>query len=651
MKLLIFMLSSAAMAAPLHLMPMPQHVTLGEGRLIVDGAFGVATDGCTDTRVPAAADRLRSRLSKATGIPMPPNGHATLKIDCSVMQPVDDESYTLTVTTAGATIVAKTALGAMHGMETFLQLPAMDAEGFFVPAVTIVDKPRFAWRGLMIDAGRHFMPVPVIERNLDAMAAVKFNVFHWHLSEDQGFRAESKLFPKLTGMGSDGAFYTQDEMRGIVAYARDRGIRVIPEFDMPGHSTSWFVGYPELASGPGPYKIERKWGIFDVAMDPTREEVYQFLDAFIGEMTGIFPDEYFHIGGDEVTPVQWERNAAIRAFEREHGLKDAHGLQSYFNQRLQTILAKHHRKMMGWDEILQPGLSNQIMVQSWRGRQSLADGAKKGYQGILSSGYYLDHMSPASLHYLVDPLSGPADSLNDAERARIQGGEACMWNEYANEETVDSRIWPRAAAVAERLWSAASVRDVDSMYERLNALSVQLDWSDNAPMLRRLTGGQPIEDLAVLADAVEATGIDTREHGGRYTSLTPLNRLVDAARPESESVRALTVAIAAYLKNPGSNADRIRGTLGLWRDNHARLLPALQRSLLLKEAMPVSEELARIGAMGLEALEYVHAGKAAPENWVAQQKAILDANEKPRIEVVLAAVRPVRMLVEAAGQR
>ena len=179
-------------------------------------------------------------------------------------------------------------------------------QGFVVPAVVIDDQPRFPWRGLMLDAGRHFMPLDTVRQTLDGMEAVKLNVFHWHLSEDQGFRVQSKIFPLLQEKGSDGLYYTQDEIRGILAYARDRGIRVVPEFDMPGHAGAWFVGYPDLASGTGPYHIERKWGVFDPAMDPTRESTYAFIDRFFAEMTALFPDAYFHIGGDECNGKEWD---------------------------------------------------------------------------------------------------------------------------------------------------------------------------------------------------------------------------------------------------------------------------------------------------------------------------------------------------------
>jgi len=258
-----------------------------------------------------------------------------------------------------------------------------------------------------------------------------------------------------------------------VAYAHDRGIRVVPEFEMPGHSSSLFAGYPELASGPGPYRVEL--GGVDAVMDPTREDTYKFIDKFIEEMAELFPDEYFHIGGDEVSGSQWKANPKIRAFMHSHGMKANADLQAYFNQRLQKILSKHHKIMMGWDEVLHPDLPKTVVVQSWRGQQSLATAAQQGYRSLLSFGYYLDLMWPDSRHYAVDPMSGAAALLSPDERNHILGGEACMWSEWVTGENIDSRIWPRNAAIAERLWSAADVQDTSSMYARLDKISRRLE--------------------------------------------------------------------------------------------------------------------------------------------------------------------------------
>ncbi len=310
------------------------------------------------------------------------------------------------VSSGGARLKAATYYGVLHGLETFSQLVVPASDGFAAPAVHIEDRPRFPWRGLMLDVSRHWMPLEVVERNLDAMAAVKLNVFHWHLSDDQGFRVESKRFPKLQALGSDGHFYTQEEIRQVLAYAASRGIRVVPEFDMPGHTQSWLAAYPELAAAPPPaaagsYEVGRTWGVYEPLMDPTREETFQFLDAFISEMAALFPDAYFHIGGDEVHAAQWDASASIQAFARAHKLEGAHGIQVYFNQRIQKIVAKNGKIMIGWDEILHPDLPDSIVIQSWRGQKSLADAVREGRRGILSWGYYLDHLEPAKQHYAV----------------------------------------------------------------------------------------------------------------------------------------------------------------------------------------------------------------------------------------------------------
>src|ERR1019366_8924567 len=509
-------LISFAFAAAPALMPLPVTVRPATGKLTLDGTFKAALVSAPDVRLDAAIRRFVSRLSRQTGIPMLGLKDAApkLRVECSSAgndYPTlgEDESYTLDVTSERALLKAPTRAGALHGLETFGQLVTLAQDGFEVAAVHIEDNPRFPWRGLMLDSARHWMPLEVVKRNLDAMAAVKLNVFHWHLSEDQGFRVESKKYPKLQELGSDGHYYTQDQIRDIVTYARDRAIRVIPEFDMPGHTGAWFPGYPELAAAPGPFTIGKNYGIFDPVMDPTKESTYTFLDGFIGEMAQLFPDPYYHIGGDEVRATEWNASPTIQAFAKAHGLANAAAIQVYFNQRLLKIVQKYGKTMVGWDEILVPGLPTDAVIQSWRGQKSLSEAASKGYRGILSWGYYLDHLSPASLHYAVDPLGGPdAASLTAEQASRIMGGEACMWAEMVGPETVDSRIWPRTAAIAERLWSAEGTKDVDAMYVRLEAVNRNLEFTGAMhrayyqPMLDRIAGSQPVGPLRVLAEAI-----------------------------------------------------------------------------------------------------------------------------------------------------
>jgi hexosaminidase len=665
-------LGVAEQGAPeLNLMPMPASVRVGNGALAITPTFSVAIEGYQEPRMERAAERFCRELSRRTGFfistETAESSKATLVIHAeraskAVQELGEDESYVLDMSNAGAKIRAPNPLGVMHGMETFLQLVAITPSGLAAPAVHIEDAPRFPWRGLTIDVSRHFIYLDTLKRNIDGMAAVKMNVLHLHLSDDQGFRVESKEFPKLQGLGSDGLYYTQAEMRELIEYARDRGIRVLPEFDMPGHSTAWFVGYPELASGPGPYSIERRWGIFDPAMDPSRESTYKFLDKLIGEMTELFPDHFFHIGGDEVNGKQWDANPEIQKFMRAHKLKNDQELQQYFTLEVQKIVSKHHKEMVGWDEILAPGMPKDIVIQSWRGQESLAEAARQGYRGLLSSGYYLDGMAPASQHYAVDPMANADATLTPDQQKLILGGEACMWAEFISDESVDSRIWPRTAAVAERLWSAQDVRDPDSMYRRLNAVSVELEElglkhrSSTEVMLARMAGPNEMAALRVLADAVQPASISIREKeaevaGGIQTSDIPLNRMVDAVAPESELARRYSGDVEQFVASKFQDVaaeGRIRAQLVLWRDNDRQLQPLLQNSFLLKELTPVSQNLTTLAAAGLAALDCIDKGQPATDSWHREQTALIQQAETPTADLILAVAPAVQKLVDAS---
>jgi hexosaminidase len=644
-------------------MPMPVKMTPGTGRMTIDNGFQMTISGASDTRLQAALDRAMARLARQTGMPfIGPKGSTALRVECAAKGPDmptlgEDESYTLDVAGDGAVVKAPAIAGAMHGIETFLQMVEPGTGGFSAPVVHIEDRPRFPWRGLMLDSARHWMPLEVVKRNLDAMAAVKLNVFHWHLSEDQGFRVESKRYPKLQEMGSDGRYYTQDQIRDVVAYARDRGIRVVPEFDIPGHTQAWMPGYPELGTNPGPYTIGRTWGIYEPVMDPSKESTYEFLDGFFAEITPLFPDPYWHIGGDEVRPNQWNASPTIQAWAKAHNLKDAHAIQAYFNQRVQKLLQKNHKILIGWDEVLHPDLPQDIVVQSWRGAKSLAEAAQKGYRGILSWGYYVDHLETARQHYAVDPMGGDAAKLTPEQQARILGGEACMWSEYVTSETVDSRIWPRTAAIAERFWSPADTTDVNSMYDRMEQVSRVLEWTgvqhraNYQPMLDRMTGGRPAESLRVLADAVEGVGLGPRARAQKYTSLVPMNRLPDAARPESESVRALELAAAKVVAGPnqaGVEAAALRRAFTAWAENDARLTALMAEYPMLAEVKPVSKDVSALGQAGLTLLDCLQKGTPLPPGFAANWDQELRRLARPEVEVTVAAARPVKVLLEAA---
>ena len=661
--------ASAEESPQLHLMPWPARVTQSEGRLVIQNSFAVNANAA-DPRLQKTIEIFLDDLRRHTGsLPLDfkivgdPDA-AQLRVTSEgpskeVPELGEDESYSLEVTPTEAKLSAPTSLGVMRGLQTFLQLVEITPQGFAVPAVAIHDRPRFPWRGLLIDPGRHFIPLEVVKRNLDGMAAVKLNVLHWHLSDNQGFRIESKKFPKLHEKGSDGLYYTQEQVKDIIAYARDRGIRIIPEFDMPGHSTSWFVGYPELGSGPGPYSLDRSWGVKDPAMDPTRESTYKFLDTFIGEMAALFPDKYFHIGGDEVNGKEWDANANIQAFMRAHGLKSNADLQAYFNSRVQKIVSKHGKYMEGWDEILRPDLPKSIVIQSWRGQKSLAEAAKQGYRGLLSSGYYLDLNQPASAHYKVDPFTDATAGLSESEREKILGGEACMWGEYVAAENIDSRIWPRLAAVAERLWSPQNVTDINSMYERMAYTSQWLDaygLTQNINyelMLQRMAGSDDISALRTLIDVVEPVKNYSREAlaATPATSFTPLNRAIDAAHPESEAAREFSALVDSFVSGqlkPGLEM-KLRESLLSWKNNEHDLQPTAARSQLVAEVAPLSHDLSALASAGLLALEYLDRGEKAPQGWATEQLAMVQQAFQPKAQLLLMVAPPVQKLIQASA--
>jgi hexosaminidase len=654
---------------PLGLMPAPAAVRASSGRVPITAGTTFALTGVVDDRLRTGVTRLIVRLQSRTGLMLSrtlttPAGSATVVINCKgpgFTTPAlgEDESYTLD---AGAQVVlnANTVAGALRGLETLRQLLLGDAGGFFIPGISIEDRPRFPWRGLLIDVGRHFEPVEVIKRELDAMAAVKLNVLHWHLSDDQGFRVESRKFPKLQQLASDGDYYTQDQLRDVIEYARQRAIRVVPEFDMPGHVTSWVVAYPELASAPGPYELARKFGVFDAAFDPTRKETYKFIDAFIGEMAPIFPDAYWHIGGDENNGKQWQANPKIQAFIKEKGIKDAHALQTYFNQQLVGILHKHGKRMMGWDEILQLGLPKEAVIQSWRGQKSLVDAAKQGYDGVLSAGYYIDLMNTAASHYAVDPLPPTAD-LTSAEATHVLGGEATMWGEWVDPETIDSRIWPRTAAIAERFWSTGQDPDVDDFYRRLAVVSVELEELGlthlrNADvLLRRLTGGADVAPLRTLADLVEP--VKGYQRGGQQpwmTTLGPLTHLVDAVSTDSPGARA-TTALANNLLGDAPRFSLARNELEArftqWLEVRAAITRLADQSPALREVTPLADDLAAMGEIGLDALACLSRRIAPDAAWRDAKLAALDRAARPKAALEFPFVTSMRELVIGAVEQ
>lgn len=722
--------------ARLQMMPLPSELVFGAGAFTIAERFGVGYSQKPGSSVTKGIDRFINQLESKTGVAFTERSGAELWIELETNNDENPESnkesYALTIQEDQIKLRAFSDTGILYGLETLLQLVESKNDQWYFPEAEITDHPRYPWRGLMIDVSRHWIPKDVILRNLDAMAKLKMNVFHWHLSDYQGFRVESKKFPKLHELGSRGDYYTQEEIKEIIHYATERGIRVVPEFDVPGHATSWLAGYPELASAPGPYSPDTiALGVFRPVMDPTNPELFTFLDKFVEEMVTLFPDPYFHIGGDEVMAKDWEENESIQQFMVENEIADSHELQAHFNQKLQKIIAKHGKIMLGWDEILHPDLPvDGIAIQAWRNHKSLWESARKGNKAILSKGLYLDHKKMAAAYYSVDPevIKGAVnieiDSLNwvsyqsqilfgdnafgghififgkeddvqivmnfmeestgiakvekkgnkidfkneidvgtmkvsleikgdsligtssiglfnlelkgiktggndlpdgeplpkfakiepltDAETKNILGGEACMWTEMVDAVTLESRIWPKAAAIGEKLWSPQEMtKDVQDMYRRLLIMDKELESmglkhkSNQEKILKDMVDEKYFEALDFLVDYLQEGAFANRlslYEPTLYTA-TPLNGIVDAASSESLPAHSFNRKVDHWLEFGGEEEkESIKSLLLEWVHNHDQLISAFDTHQKVKLIEPHSENLSKLSSLALQSM-------------------------------------------------
>ena len=421
---------------------------------------------------------------------------------------VNDEGYTLVATDKLVSIKAKTAKGLFYGMQTLMQLLPAEIESTTVvngiawtlPCVTIKDEPRFAYRGIMLDPCRHFIPVENIKKQLDVLALFKINQFHWHLTEDQGWRIEIKKYPKLTEIGSkrvDGegteysGFYTQEQIKEVVAYASERFINVIPEIELPGHALAAISAYPELSCKGDSLSPRIIWGVEEDVYCAGKEETFKFLEDVISEVVTLFPGEYFHIGGDECPKVRWEKCPLCQKRMRENKLKNEHELQSYFVQRIEKVLASHGKKMIGWDEILEGGLAPSATVMSWRGEDGGIAAASMDHDVIMtpgSNGMYLDHyqgdskIEPVAIGgytllektYSYNPVPDTLVGLGKSNF--VKGVQGNIWSEYMyTTDLMEYRIYPRILAVAEIGWTPLEGKDYKDFERRIDNALVRLD--------------------------------------------------------------------------------------------------------------------------------------------------------------------------------
>ena len=495
--------------ATIAIIPQPQEVTPGEGYWLLDGQSTLYVEDA-DSAWRQLAAFAGETLRKHTGLALPNAAAATASLriehNPAILAP---EGYGLAVDDNGIIITASQPAGAFYGLQTLLQLlPATvyDAKAskpnhWWVPKVSIKDAPRFAWRGMHLDVARHYFDVATIKQYIDMLAIHKQNYFHWHLTDDQGWRIEIKQYPKLTDIAAwrretlighyndqpqrfdgkrYGGYYTQEEVREIVRYAAERYVTVVPEIEMPGHAQAAIAAYPELACTPGPFEPATKWGVFEDVFCP-KEETFVFLENVLSEVMALFPSPYIHIGGDECPKVRWEASDFCQQLMRREGLKDEMELQSYFIRRIEKYLNANGRKLIGWDEILEGGLAPNATVMSWRGIEGGIAAARSGHQVIMSptSHCYFDYyqaehpdeplaiggLLPLEKVYSYEPV--PAE-LSETEARYILGAQGNVWTEYIpTTEKLQYMVWPRASAMAEVGWTARERRNYADFAGRL----------------------------------------------------------------------------------------------------------------------------------------------------------------------------------------
>ena len=644
------------------LMPWPKEINENSAKFLIHEDLTLSINAEDTGRVYGKAVTFLRRLADRSGVfikeglpVLGKKGSIQISFDTvSNLTVNEDESYFLYIDEKGIQIKAITDVGAMHGLETLLQLVQKNELNYFFPGVVIKDAPRFVWRGLMIDAARHFQPLAVIKRNLDAMASVKLNVFHWHLTDDQGFRVASKVYPKLQKLASDGQFYTHEQLKEVVAYAANLGIRVVPEFDVPGHASALLAAYPEFGSKEGyNHSIERFAGVFNPTLNPIKDGTYEFLNTLFTEITPLFPDVYFHIGGDENEGKHWDESKEIQAFKIANNLKSNHDLQTYFNIRLEKILNNLGKKLMGWDEIMTPNMPTTAVIHSWRGPQegmleggTLIAAAKAGYQTVLSNGYYIDRMLPVAHHYATDPIGN--SKLTKEERALILGGEATMWSELVTPQTIDSRIWPRTAAIAERFWSPKEVNDVENMKLRLRAVSARLEAlgithiKNRDLLLRNMSDYKEISSLKVLSNICEPLKVYSRNKGGtEYSSFSPLTLFADACVVDAEDAVGFKKAVVFLSKDrTKSNLGAVLAYLEIWSEND-RNFNKISNTPKLAALKPLSKNLSELASFLITAFKK----KSISSKEYAKALINIEIISKPFMDTEVAIAVPLNNLI------
>lgn len=503
------------------LLPVPVNMQLQKGNFKLSEKTTLLIDK-QDTALKSLANYLVEELKQTAGINVQisgidadTNNCIQLLIDTTIYSPAQNispkitEAYLLDVRLNKITIHAANTDGLFYGIQTLLQLVQVNEDEIFVPAIHIVDYPAFSWRGMHLDVCRHFFPVDSVKKMLDAMAMHKLNVFHWHLTDDQGWRIEIKKYPLLTAIGGwrketvvghmsanpltydgqkYGGFYTQQQIKEVVAYAKSRHITIVPEIEMPGHALAALSAYPEYSCTGGPFDVFTEWGETKEAFCGGKEKTFDFIEHILDEVITLFPGAFIHVGGDECSKKRWEKcKDCIQRMKAGH-LKDEQGLQSYFMKRIEKYLSLKGKKIIGWDEILQGGLPERASVMSWRGREGGIEASAAGHDVVMTPGKYcyLDHYQgkpdseplaiggylPLDSVYSFDPLKG----IDLSHSKHIVGAQANIWTEYIpTQQHLEYMAFPRLCAMAEILWSPKRKHNYVDFIERMDQHYLRLD--------------------------------------------------------------------------------------------------------------------------------------------------------------------------------
>ena len=709
------MLHAQQMTMKMQLIPWVQSLESGSEQLLLDNLKKDPTVnwlGCSTSRLQEAVARMQKQL----GVQLP------LTINCLTRSSYHpnlhcDESYQLRVDPKNESIIvnANTEWGILRSLATLSQLVEYSgnlAHPTSIQSCNLNDAPAFTWRGLMLDPARHFLPIKVIEETLDLMFLFKLSVLHLHLTDDQGFRFFSPTYPELAEVGGEGNYYTTIQLKGLVQYASARGIRIVPELDIPGHCTSWLAAKPEWGAGSGVVrekdavgkkeaakaKGDRKgtinaehpshhFGGHKACLDPGNPEIYKAMAILLDELAEVFPDEYVHLGGDEVNPEWWSTNAAVQEYMQSQQLDTVSDLQNHFMTRVARLVHDLGKKVVGWDEILHPDLSRSVVIQSWRTAKYRDIALENGFDCIFSSAYYLDLFYPADIHYGFIPDAEPlalqeqeAVIIDDARLAHIQelnrwlanfhdraankmsgsnketgqilGGEACMWSELVTEDLLHTRIWSRMPVIAERFWSGTTASAdiyprLEASWEFMNRLLgidiygpieqfvASFNASINEQHLLRvlLLNLEPVKGYArLLGDQADARVSGTEVSANRpYNCDTALNHIVDLLPPESLSARKTLQLM--HNCTDSCDKDSLKMQAKDWCDQLLVVRKLMVQDSRLAEILPLSESLAFMGDL----LSVWLSTKSATENTTnfLTTKEIANALMQPACELVL----------------